>query len=68
MIVLLLSMSLYYYIRKSTHISDNEKEFINFTIDMYVKYAEELDIHSKKQHEKIVSELEKIKNKHFKVK
>lgn len=63
-----LSISFYLYIRKSTFIPDKDKEFIEFTIDMYIQYAEDLDIHSPKQHKKIVEQLEKIKNKYFKIK
>jgi hypothetical protein len=31
-----------------------------------VQYAEELNIHSPKQHKKVVEQLERIKNKYFK--
>lgn len=63
--VLVLSLSLYYYIRKSTYLTDKEKEFIDFVIDMYIQYAEELEIHSKEQHAKISKQLEEIKKKHL---
>ena len=55
------------YIRKSTFISDKDKEFIEFTIDMYIQYAKDLDIHSPKQHKKIIEQLERIKNKYLKI-
>lgn len=64
--VLILSLSLYHYIRKSTYLTDKEKEFVEFAIDMYVQYAEDLEIHSEEQHAKIVKQLEDIKNKHLK--
>lgn len=64
--VLLLALALYHFVRKSTYIPDKDKEFIEFTIDMYVQYAEDLNIHSPKQHKKIVEQLERIKNKYFK--
>lgn len=38
-----------------------EWEFLEFTVDMYIKYAKDLDIHSKEQHDFIVSELERIR-------
>ncbi|MFW5847608.1 MAG: hypothetical protein ACOCVF_01635 [bacterium] len=44
--------------------SKKEKEFIAFAIEMYINYAEELDIHSPEQHELIVNELEKIKKRY----
>lgn len=64
--VLLLALALYFFVRKSTFIPDKDKEFIEFTIDMYIQYAEDLDIHSPKQHKKIVEQLERIKDKYLK--
>lgn len=55
------------YIRKSTFIPDKDKEFIDFTIDMYIQYAEDLDIHSPQQHKKIVEQLKRIKDKYLKI-
>lgn len=65
-IVLLLSMALYFLIKKSAYFSEKEKEFIVFVIDIFKEYGDDLGIQSKEQHEKLVSELEKIKKKHFK--
>ena len=67
-IILFLSLALYYFSKKSTYISDKEKEFIIFVIDIFDQYGDELGIQSKEQHKKLVEELEKIKNKHFKIK
>ena len=53
------------YIRKSTFIPDKDKEFLEFTIDMYIQYAEELEINSPKQHKVIIEQLERIKNKYL---
>jgi len=64
-IILFLALTLYYFTKKSIYISDKEKEFIVFVIDIFVQYGDELGIQSKDQHEKIVKELEKIKKKHF---
>lgn len=64
--VLLLALAFYYFIRKSTFIPDKDKEFIEFTIDMYIQYAKDLDIHSPQQHKKIITELERIKIKYLK--
>jgi len=52
--------------KKTTYMSDKEKEFIDFAIDMYVDYAEELNINTHEQHELIVKHLKKIQNKHIK--
>ncbi len=64
-IVLLQAMALYYFVRKSTYISDKEKEFITFVIDIFSEYGDDLGIQSKDEHEKIVKELDKIKKKHL---
>jgi hypothetical protein len=63
--VLLLAMALYYLIRKGTYLSEKEKEFITFVIDIFVEYGDDLGIQSKDEHQKISKELEKIKNKHL---
>jgi competence protein ComGF len=62
-IVLLLAMALYFLVRKSTYISDKEKEFMIFVIDIFIEYGDDLGIQSKDQHKKLVEELEKIKKK-----
>ena len=67
-VILLLALALYYLIKKSIYLSDKEKEFIIFVIDIFIQYGDDLGVQSKEQHEKLVSELEKIKNKHFNVK
>jgi len=64
--VLALSASLYFFIKKSTYMTDKEKDFLAFVIDMYTQYAEDLEIHSKAQHAKVAKQLEDIKNKHLK--
>ena len=46
-------------------ISSKDLQFIEFTVDMYIKYAKDLDICSKEQHEYIVKELERIRNQHL---
>ena len=60
-IVLLLSISLYWIIGRATYMSKKEKDFIVFVINIYVDYAEELNLNSVEQHETIVKELTKIK-------
>lgn len=47
-------------------ISKKEKDFILFTIDMYIEYSKDLNIHSEEQHEIIINELNKLKDKYFK--
>lgn len=70
-IILILSLSIIgliimmlLFLKKATYMSKKEKEFIAFAIEMYINYAEELDIHSPEQHELIVNELEKIKKRY----
>lgn len=67
-IVLFLSMTIYQFLKKGVFISDKEKEFIIFVIDIFEQYGDDLGVQSKEQHKKLVDELEKIKQKHFNVK
>ena len=67
-IVLFLSMTIYTFLKKGVFISDKEKEFIIFVIDIFEQYGDDLGVQSKEQHKKLVDELEKIKQKHFNVK
>ena len=65
-IILLLSLALYHFIKKTAYLSDKEKEFIVFVIDIFTQYGDDLGIQSKEQHKKLADELEKIKTKYFK--
>jgi hypothetical protein len=67
-VVLLLALTLYGYLKKSTYISDKEKEFIVFVIDIFIQYGDDLGIQSKEEHKKITEELTKIKTKYFTIK
>jgi hypothetical protein len=66
--ILFLSLAIYYFLKKGIFISDKEKEFIVFVIDIFEQYGDDLGIQSKEQHQKLVDELEKIKNKYFNIK
>lgn len=44
-------------------LSKKDLQFLEFTADMYIKYAKDLKIHSPEQHDFIASELEKIRKK-----
>lgn len=61
LIIVLLSLVLFKFSKKSIYLSDKEKEFIVFVINVFSQYGDELGIQSKEQHEKLVNELEKIK-------
>ena len=65
-IVGLLAIALYRFSKKSIYLSDKEKEFITFVMDIFRDYGDDLGIQSKEQHEKLVEELEKIKTKKLK--
>lgn len=62
-VILLLSLALYYFIKKSIYLADKDKEFIIFVIDIFEQYGDDLGIQSKEQFEKICNELDKIKRK-----
>ena len=65
-IVGLLAVALYLFAKKSTYLSDKEKDFVIFVMDIFKEYGDDLGIQSKDQHEKLVEELEKIKTKKLK--
>jgi len=71
-IIIILSLALlgnivflFIIIKRYKSISDEDKEYMVFVIDMYIDYAKELKIHSEKQHEIITTRLKKIKEKYF---
>lgn len=61
--ILLLSIAIFLIIKKTIYLSRKEKDFIEFAIDMYVDYAKDLNINSETEHDRIVIELKKIKEK-----
>jgi len=65
-IILFLALALYYFSKKSVYLSDKEKDFVIFVIDIFIQYGDDLGIQSKEQHKKLVEELEKIKKKYEK--
>ena len=65
-IILLLSLTLYQFSKKSIYLSKKEKEYIIFVIDIFEQYFDNDSVQSKEQHEKLVEELEKIKNRYLK--
>jgi len=67
-VVLFLALALYLFAKKGMFVTDKEKEFIVFVIDIFTEYGDDLGIQSKEQHKKLTEELDKIKNKYFKIK
>ena len=65
-IIILLAGSLLFLIKKNIYLSDKEKDFIMFVIDIFAEYGDDLGIQSKEQYKKLVKELEKIKTKYLK--
>ena len=66
-IILLLALALYIFSKKSIFLSEKEKEYIIFVIDIFIQYGDDLGIQSKEQHLKLTEELEKIKNKNLNI-
>jgi hypothetical protein len=62
-IILIFTYNVYNLLKNKFILSDKDKEFIIFTIDMYLRYGEELDIIPEDKHEIIVENLTNIKNK-----
>lgn len=49
----------------SKQIPAKDLQFLEFTVDMYVKYAKDLNIYSESQHDYIVNELERIRTEYL---
>lgn len=64
--VFLLVSTIYLILKKTIYLSDKEKEFIIFVIEIFQQYGDDLGIQSKEQHKKLTDELEKIKKKYTK--
>jgi len=64
--VILLAMALYMFAKKSIYLSDKEKDFIIFVMDIFKDYGDDLGIQSKDQHKELVDELDKIKTNKLK--
>lgn len=62
-IILILSITVLYVAKNATYLSDTSKELINFVIDMYIQYGEEINITSEDKHDIIVNKLNKLKEK-----
>lgn len=60
-IIGVLSVALLVIIKKATYLSQKDKDFLTFSVDMYINYAKELDIQSADQHDMIVKQLKRIK-------
>lgn len=61
-----LALSIFRILKKTTYLSIKDKEFIDFAIDIYIKYANELEINTHDEHEIIVEKLKNIQKKHIK--
>jgi hypothetical protein len=71
-IIIILSLAIVYCLRiintmskNGVYLTKKEKEFLEFSVNMYIEYAEELEINDNEHHDKIVKNLEAIKNKHL---
>jgi len=60
-----LVFAILYIIKKTTYLTKSEKQYLDFVVDIYINYADELNVVVEDKHEKIVQELEKIKNKYL---
>jgi|GEM_PF-4817362 hypothetical protein len=66
LVVVLLSIALVTVIKRATYLSEKDKDFIVFVIDIYIDYAEELKLNTVEEHEIIVKQLERIKENRMK--
>lgn len=62
-IILILALTLLKVIKDTPYLSEKEREFIKFSFDIFIDYGSDLGIQSKDQYDKLVEELNKIKQK-----
>lgn len=65
LIIVLLVSALLYVVKKAMYLSRKEKDFLIFVIDIYIDYAEELKLNSIQEHNLIVGQLNRLKNKYL---
>lgn len=65
-VAILLSIALVRITKNMVYLTEKEKDFINFTIDIYINFGEELGVESKEEHDRLVEILKKIQDKHLK--
>lgn len=61
LVVLVLVVTLLVIAKKATYMSRKDKDFIIYVIDIYIDYADELNVTSLEEHEIIVKQLKRIK-------
>ena len=61
--IAVLAIAIIIIVRRATYLPKKEKDFITYVIDIYIDYADELNVSSLEEHEKIVNELKKIKKR-----
>jgi putative cell wall-binding protein len=60
-IIVVLAIALKTVISKATYLSRKDKDFIIYALDIYIDYADELNVSSLDEHEVIVKQLDRIK-------
>lgn len=64
-IILILSISIFYLLKFSMFIFGSDKELIEFVVDIYIEFGEKLNLYDKNKHDIIVKKLEKFKKMYF---
>ena len=66
LIILLLTVSIYFILKKTKLLSKTDIELIQFIIDIYIEYGASLKLYDERKHDIIIQKLKDLKNKYFK--
>ena len=66
LIILLLTVSIYFILKKTKLLSKTDVELIQFIIDIYIEYGASLKLYDERKHDIIIQKLKDLKNKYFK--
>lgn len=66
LIILSLSVSIYFILKKTKLLSKTDIELIQFIIDIYIEYGASLKLYDERKHDIIIQKLKDLKNKYFK--
>ncbi len=66
LIILGLSVSIYFILKRTKLLSKTDIDLIQFIIDIYVEYGASLKLYDDRKHDIIIQKLKDLKHKYFK--
>ena len=66
LIILSLTVSIYFILKRTKFLSKTDVELIQFIIDIYIEYGASLKLYDERKHDIITRKLKDLKSKYFK--